>query len=238
MTDKAIVSLSGGQDSGTCLFWALEHHDEVVAVSFDYGQRHRVELDCARRLAETAGVDHEVLDLGPAFRQMGGSSLTDEAIDSRLDAAGTGNVYAERHGLPSSFVPGRNVILLGYAAALGVVRGATSLVTGVCSTDDAGYPDCRISFVESLTGSLRLGLDEPGFSIETPLLRLTKAQTWELAAALGRVEQIVEMTHTCYHGDRSQRFDWGYGCGRCPSCETRAHGWQEFQQSRSADATA
>ncbi|MFE2183130.1 7-cyano-7-deazaguanine synthase QueC [Streptomyces sp. NPDC059455] len=228
MKSKAMVSLSGGQDSGTCLFWAVSKFDEVEAVSFDYGQRHRVELDCAARLAEHARVRHTVLELGSAFRQMGGSSLTDESIDSRVDAAGTGNDYAARHGLPSSFVPGRNVILLGYSAALAVTRGAQALVTGVCSTDDAGYPDCRISFVRAYEIALREALDEPEFRVEAPLLDLTKAATWLIAAELDCVEEIVEHTHTCYHGDRSERFPWGYGCGRCPACVTRAAGWDEF----------
>ncbi|GAA4225813.1 7-cyano-7-deazaguanine synthase QueC [Actinomadura meridiana] len=228
MKRKALVSLSGGQDSGTCLFWALSEYDEVEAVSFDYGQRHRVELDCASRLASRAGVRHTVLELGPAFRQMGGSSLIDESIDSRFDATGTGNDYAARHGLPSSFVPGRNVVLLGYGAALAATRGAHTLVTGVCSTDDAGYPDCRIDFVRSYELALRQALDEPAFRIEAPLLDLTKAETWGLAQRLRCLDEIVEHTHTCYHGDRSTLFDWGYGCGRCPSCTTRAAGWQQF----------
>jgi 7-cyano-7-deazaguanine synthase len=232
MKRKAMVSLSGGQDSGTCLFWALSEFDDVEAVSFDYGQRHRVELDCAARLAERAGVRHTVLQLGQAFRQMGGSSLTDESIDSRTDATGTGNEYAARHGLPSSFVPGRNVVLLGYGAAFAVTRGADTLVTGVCSTDDAGYPDCRISFVRAYEVALREALDEPEFRIAAPLLDLTKADTWEIARGLGRVDEIVEHTHTCYHGNRGNRFPWGYGCGECPACVTRAEGWAEFTRSQ------
>jgi len=234
MTTRAMVCLSGGQDSGTCLYWALSEFDEVEAVSFDYGQRHRVELGCAADLARRTGVRHDVLSLGPAFRQLGGSSLTDEAIDSRTDATDTGNVYAERHGLPSSFVPGRNVVLLGYAATLAAVRGAGHLVTGVCSTDDAGYPDCRVEFVRAYEGALRQALDEPDFRIVAPLLEMTKSETWGLASRLGCIDEIVEHTHTCYHGEREERFDWGYGCGRCPACRTREAGWKDFVASSSS----
>lgn len=236
-TRKAVVCLSGGQDSGTCLFWSVSEFDEVEAVSFDYGQRHRVELDCAAQLAARAGVAHTVLELGGAFRQLGGSSLTDESIDSLTDASTTGNLYAAQHGLPSSFVPGRNVILLGYGAALAVTRGAHTLVTGVCSTDDAGYPDCRISFVRAYQTALREALDEPGLRIEAPLLSLTKAATWALAQRLGCVAEIVEHTHTCYHGDRSARYRWGYGCGRCPACVTRASGWDRFAAGQDPAST-
>ncbi|WP_224392912.1 7-cyano-7-deazaguanine synthase QueC [Pseudonocardia sp. ICBG1293] len=227
-----MVSLSGGQDSGTCLFWAQSQYEHVEAVSLDYGQRHRIELDCATRLADIAGVTHTVLQLGSAFRQIGSSSLTDESIDSRWDATGTGNHYAARHGLPSSFVPGRNVVLLGYGAAHAVVRGATTLITGVCSTDEAGYPDCRITFIRAYENALREALAEPGFQITAPLLDKTKSETWKLAHQLGCVNEIIEHTHSCYHGDRNNRFDWGYGCGQCPACTTRATGWTENATTR------
>jgi 7-cyano-7-deazaguanine synthase len=223
----AVVCLSGGQDSSTCLYHALRRYDPVHAVSFDYGQRHRVELECAAALAARAGVQQVVLPVD-ALSMLAGGSLTNPAIESRLDAAGTGNAYAEARGLPSSFVPGRNVIFLGLAAAYGVPRGLETLVAGVCSTDEAGYPDCRPDFVDSLEQSIRIGMDCPGFTIDAPLLHLTKAGTWALAEDLGVVEVIRTETHTCYEGERGTLHEWGYGCGDCPACTTRARGWAEY----------
>ena len=171
----AVVCLSGGQDSSTCLFHAVRRYHLVHAVSFDYGQRHRVELECATALAARAGVEQVVLPVD-ALSRLAGGSLTNPAIESRLDAAGTGNAYAERRGLPSSFVPGRNIIFLGLAAAYGIPRGLETLVAGVCSTDEAGYPDCRPEFVQSLEQTIRIGMDCPEFAIDAPLLHLTKAR--------------------------------------------------------------
>jgi len=224
----AVVCLSGGQDSTTCLYDALRRYDRVHAVSFDYGQRHRVELECAAALAAGAGVPQVVLPVG-VFSQLGDGSLTNPAIASRLDAAGTGNTYAELRGLPSSFVPGRNIIFLGLAAAFGVPRGYETLVAGVCSTDEAGYPDCRADFVGSLAETIRIGMDCPDFAIDAPLLHRTKAQTWALADELGVLELIRTQTHSCYEGVRGELHEWGHGCGACPACVTRARGWAEFQ---------
>jgi 7-cyano-7-deazaguanine synthase len=228
----AVVCLSGGQDSTTCLFDALRRYGRVHAVSFDYGQRHRVELQCAAALASKAGVEQVVLPVG-AFSQLADGSLTNPAIASRLDAAGTGNTYAELRGLPSSFVPGRNIIFLGLAAAFGVPRGYETLVAGVCSTDEAGYPDCRADFVESLVATIRIGMDCPGFTIDAPLLHRTKAQTWALADELGVLELVRTETHSCYEGVRGELHEWGHGCGACPACETRARGWAEFRAGTS-----
>lgn len=227
-TQHAMVSLSGGQDSTTALYWALREFGRVSAVSFNYRQRHNVELDCAKRIAERADVPHVELDLGEAFGQMGAASLTNPAIPSRLDARETGNAWAAERGLPSSFVPGRNIILLGYAAAHAAIVGSDTLVAGVCETDDAGYPDCRRSFILALEDTVSLGLDSAAFAIETPLMYLSKAETWQLAADLGIVDVIIESTHTCYEGDHDTRHVWGYGCGECPACVTREAGWQEF----------
>ena len=225
--NTSVVCLSGGQDSTTCLFYALGRYAQVHAVSFDYGQRHRVELDCAAAIAANAGVEHTVLPI-EAFSRLADASLTNPAIPSRSDAAETGNTYAARRGLPSSFVPGRNVIFLSLAAAFGIPRGFEALVAGVCSTDEAGYPDCRADFVDSLQHTIQIGMDCPDFTIDAPLLHRTKAQTWALADQLGVLELVRTDTHTCYEGVRGQLHEWGHGCGHCPACQTRARGWTEF----------
>lgn len=224
----AVVCLSGGQDSTTCLHHALRRYERVHAVSFDYGQRHRVELECAAALAAAAGVPQIVLPLG-VFTQLGDGSLTNPAIESRLDATGTGNDYAELRGLPSSFVPGRNIVFLGLAAAFGIPRGYEALVAGVCASDEAGYPDCRVDFVDSLVETIRIGMDCPGFAIDAPLLHRTKAQTWALAEELGVLELVRTETHSCYEGVRGDLHEWGHGCGECPACRTRARGYAEYR---------
>jgi 7-cyano-7-deazaguanine synthase len=225
--EASVICLSGGQDSTTCLFYALGRYAQVRAVSFDYGQRHHVELDCAAAIAARAGVEHTVLPI-EVFSRLADASLTNPAIPSRLDAADTGNTYAARRGLPSSFVPGRNIIFLGLAAAFGIPRGFETLVAGVCSTDEAGYPDCRADFVDSLQQTIQIGMDCPDFAIDAPLLHLTKAQTWALADELGVLELVRIDTHTCYEGVRGKLHEWGHGCGHCPACQTRARGWSEF----------
>jgi len=224
---SALVLFSGGQDSATCLAWALERYERVETVGFDYGQRHAVEmaarlrvrdamLRALPRLAGRLGPDH-VVDL-TGFGAIGETALTtDRAIE-----IGT-------RGLPTTFVPGRNLVFLSVAAALGDRRGLEVLVGGMCETDFSGYPDCRRDTIEAMSRALTLGLDKP-VPIETPLMALTKAQTWALAERIGGaalVELIVEESHTCYLGDRSHRHDWGYGCGTCPACELRAAGWAE-----------
>ena len=223
-TQGALVLFSGGQDSTTCLAWALERHRHVETVAFDYGQRHDVELEAAvevrRQLCER--FPRWALRLGPhhrldlhGFGAIGGSALTsDRAIE-----------MTER-GLPSTFVPGRNLVFLMYAAALADRRGLGHLVGGMCETDFSGYPDCRRDTLDAMQTALNLGM-ERDFRIDTPLMWLTKAETWGLAAALGGeelVELIVQETHTCYQGDRTPH-DWGRGCGQCPACDLRAKGW-------------
>ena len=230
----ALVLFSGGQDSTACLAWALENHARVETVGFDYGQRHRVELvqrlavlDAVRaRFPEWAGRlgDDTVLDLG-VLGQVSETALTrDMAI-----ALDTG-------GLPNTFVPGRNLLFLTLAAALAFRRGASVLVGGMCETDFSGYPDCRRTTMDAMEQALSLGMDR-SISIATPLMWIDKAATWQLAQDLGGpalVDITIEHTHTCYHGDRSHRHDWGYGCGVCPACELRAAGYARWRESLGA----
>jgi 7-cyano-7-deazaguanine synthase len=228
---SALVLFSGGQDSTVCLAYALDRYPRVETIGFDYGQRHRVELACRRSVrqdltrrfpqwAERLGQDHMV-DLA-GFGALGDTALTSDAEIVMLDS-----------GLPSTFVPGRNLAFFVYAAALGYRRGLRALVGGMCETDFSGYPDCRDAALRALQEAIRLGTEVP-FAIETPLMWLSKAQTWALAQELGGetlVSLIIEETHTCYTGDRGIRHDWGYGCGTCPACELRAKGFAEWQAS-------
>ncbi|HST93031.1 MAG TPA: 7-cyano-7-deazaguanine synthase QueC, partial [Brevundimonas sp.] len=224
----ALVLFSGGQDSATCLAWALDRFVCVETVGFDYGQRHAVEMDA--RIAVRAGLTSLRPDwaerLGPdqvvdltGYGRIADSALTaDRAIE--LDA----------RGLPTTFVPGRNLVFLSCAAALADRRGLDVLVGGMCETDFSGYPDCRRATIDAMETALSLGLDRP-VTIETPLMAITKAETWALADRLGGralVELILEASHTCYRGDREHRRAWGYGCGDCPACELRAAGFAEW----------
>lgn len=225
---SALVLFSGGQDSATCLAWALDRYTRVETVGFDYGQRHAVELEARRVVLERlpalkpewagrSGEDHTVDIRG--FGQIASSALTeDRAIE--MDA----------RGLPTSFVPGRNLVFLTYAAALADRRGIEVLVGGMCETDFSGYPDCRRDTLDALQSALRLGMARD-YTIETPLMALTKAETWALAEQIGGaslVELILEDSHTCYLGERGARHAWGYGCGTCPACALRAAGWAEY----------
>ncbi len=223
----ALVLFSGGQDSTTCLAWALERYDHVETVGFDYGQRHRVELDGRSHL-------RDVLEkLWP--ERLG----TDHTIDIRSlaaigDTAMTADVAIETdaRGLPNTFVPGRNLLFFTYAAALACRRGLTTLVGGMCETDFSGYPDCRDDTIKAMQIALNLGMDAR-FRLETPLMWLDKAATWRLAETLGGsalVTLIVEATHTCYLGERGMKHDWGYGCDRCPACRLRADGWRRYRR--------
>ena len=230
--DGALVLFSGGQDSTVCLGWALDRYARVETVGFDYGQRHGVELKCRTRVREEIaarfpdwaarlGPDHR-LDIS-SFGAIGETALTSDA-EIEMTAA----------GLPSTFVPGRNLMFFTYAAALGDRRGLHVLVGGMCETDYSGYPDCRDGALRALEQALRLGTEIP-FILETPLMWRTKAETWALAEALGGpefVDLIVEETHTCYRGMRGQRHDWGYGCGQCPACDLRAKGYAAWHAAR------
>ena len=226
----ALVLFSGGQDSATCLAWALERYARVETVGFDYGQRHAVELTARVRLrerlagafpqwAERLGPDH-MIDIS-AFGAIGDTAMTAERA-----------IETDGRGLPTTFVPGRNLVFFTYAAALADRRGIGALVGGMCETDYSGYPDCRRETLEALERALNLGMGRP-FRIETPLMSLTKAQTWALAEELGGralVDLIVEESATCYLGERGRREAWGYGCGTCPACELRARGFAEWSR--------
>jgi len=226
---KAIVLFSGGQDSTTCLAWALERYDRVETLGFEYGQRHRVELDCRQTVRE------ELLRLFPSWAtRLGEDHTLDVSLLSQISETALTSERAielQANGLPNTFVPGRNLIFLGFAATLAYRRGASVLVGGMCETDYSGYPDCRDNTLKAQQVALSLGLDTP-MTIETPLMFLTKAQSWGLAERLGGaplVDLIVEETHTCYLGERGQRHEWGYGCGSCPACALRRGGYAEWR---------
>ncbi len=234
MHTNALVLFSGGQDSTTCLAWALERFERVETIGFNYGQRHSVELECRRNVLNSIreefdqwgsrlGVDH-FLDL----QLLGQISETAMTSEKEIEFA--------QNGLPNTFVPGRNLLFFTFAAALAYRRGLSVLVGGMCETDYSGYPDCRDNTLKALQVSLSLGMAMP-LVIETPLMWLNKKQTWELAEDLGGqrfVELIQEQTHTCYLGDREHRYDWGYGCDRCPACELRRIGFEAFKRDTGA----
>ena len=228
LADRALVLFSGGQDSTTCLAWALDRFAAVETVGFDYGQRHAVELDC--RPGVLARIRADFPDWG---ERLGEDHMLDiSALAALGDTALTRDVAIEigEHGLPTTFVPGRNLLFLTFAAALAYRRGARHLVGGMCETDYSGYPDCRDDTLKALQVALNLGM-ERRFVVQTPLMWIDKAETWALARDLGGdklVDLIVEDTHTCYLGDRSHRHAWGYGCGTCPACELRAKGWDSY----------
>jgi len=207
---KALVVLSGGQDSTTCLYWAIDRfgRDNVETLTFDYGQRHRIELECAANVAAHAGASNQCLPID-TFSALGGDALTDAGIDVDV---------AESSGLPNTFVPGRNIIFLTFAAACAYRRGIRHLVTGVAQTDYSGYPDCREETIKALEETLRLGM-EYDVCIHTPLMHLSKKQTVEMAKDLGGLDAMA-LTHTCYNGERPP-------CGRCPACQLRARGFAE-----------
>jgi len=231
MNSRALLLFSGGQDSTTCLAWALTRYEHVETIGFDYGQRHSVELDCRKIViaeirqqfpawSKRLGEDH-MLDLN-LLGQISETSLTqDKAMEM------------QKNGLPNAFVPGRNLIFLTFASAVAYRRGLEVLVGGMCETDYSGYPDCRDNTLKSMQVTLSLGLDSP-VVIETPLMWIDKAATWRMSRALGGdllVDLIKEHTHTCYLGDRTIRHDWGYGCGNCPACELREQGHLAFAAS-------
>jgi len=224
----ALVLFSGGQDSSVCLAWALARYSIVETVGFDYGQRHAVELEArvavreavARQFPEWAvrlGEDR-VIDIR-GFGAIGETAMTSQRA-----------IEITEKGLPSTYVPGRNLVFLTYAAALADRRDLKALVGGMCETDFSGYPDCRRSTLDAVETALHLGMDR-NFPILTPLMTRTKAETWAMAKGLGGealVELIVEHSHTCYLGRRDKHHDWGYGCGACPACELRANGWNDW----------
>jgi len=213
--EKALVVFSGGQDSTTCLFWALERFEEVEVVTFNYGQRHHLEIECAKNIAATLAVKHHILDMS-LLSQLTPNALTHAHIKVEDGVKGE---------LPSTFVPGRNLLFFSFAGVLAYQIGAKHIVTGVCETDFSGYPDCRDMFIKSLNVTLNLSLDSQ-FIIHTPLMWLDKAQTWELSDELGVLEYIRKNTLTCYNGIIAD------GCGNCPACKLRKKGLQTYLNSK------
>lgn len=235
MNSKALVLFSGGQDSTTCLAWALDRYEAVETIGFDYGQRHSVELECRKTViaeirksfpnwSKRLGIDH-MLDL-KLLGQISDTALTDAKA-----------IEVQKNGLPNTFVPGRNLLFFTFAAAVAYRRGLEVLVGGMCETDYSGYPDCRDNTLKSMQVTLSLGLDSP-MVIETPLMWIDKAATWNMAHQLGGdtfIKLIQEHTHTCYLGNRSSKYEWGYGCGNCPACELRKTGYEGYKDRAAND---
>jgi 7-cyano-7-deazaguanine synthase len=231
MNSKALVLFSGGQDSTTCLVWALERYASVETIGFDYGQRHSVELECRLTVMQ---------EIRKSFPAWSGKLGMDHMLDLKLlgqisDTALTESkaIEMQENGLPNTFVPGRNLMFFTFAAAVAYRRGLEVLVGGMCETDYSGYPDCRDNTLKSMQVSLSLGLDSP-MVIETPLMWIDKAATWKMAQQLGGdtlVRLIQEHTHTCYLGDHTTKHAWGYGCGACPACDLRKSGFLQFEDA-------
>ncbi|HBU80667.1 MAG TPA: 7-cyano-7-deazaguanine synthase QueC [Paenibacillus sp.] len=217
--EKAVVVFSGGQDSTTCLFWAKQQFAEVEVVTFDYGQRHKLEIECAAEIARDLGVQQTVLDMS-LLNQLAPNALTRTDVE----------ITHEEGELPSTFVDGRNLLFLSFAAIMAKQKGARHLVTGVCETDFSGYPDCRDSFVKSMNVTLNLSMDYP-FVIHTPLMWLDKAQTWKMADDLDAFDYVRERTLTCYNGII------GDGCGECPACKLRKAGLDRYLEQRTDSAS-
>jgi 7-cyano-7-deazaguanine synthase len=231
--NRALVLFSGGQDSATCLAWALEKFEHVETVGFDYRQRHNVELKVRKEFttelrkafpnwSTILGEDH-VLDVG-SIAELGETAMTSDIEIKTLE-----------NGLPNTFVPGRNLLFLTYAAALAYRRNIKHIVMGVCETDYSGYPDCRDDTIKALQVAINLGM-ETRIAIHTPLMWRDKANTWELAYTLGKselVDLILQLTHSCYQGNHTDKHDWGYGCNACPACELRNNGWERWGKRKS-----
>jgi 7-cyano-7-deazaguanine synthase len=231
-TETALVLFSGGQDSATCLAWALQRFARVEMLGFDYGQRHVVELACRANLLDGM----KSLRADWAVKLGDSHTLAIPTLAEISDTALTRDVAIAmgEDGLPNTFVPGRNLVFLTFAAALAYRRGIRHIIGGMCETDYSGYPDCRNETIKALQVALKLGMDK-SFELHTPLMWLDKASTWKLANELGGaglVELILERSHTCYLGERGARHEWGYGCGECPACVLRAKGWQEYADRR------
>ena len=227
MATQAVVVFSGGQDSVTCLHWAMQRYDKVHAITYNYGQKHAVEVDQAAKVLEKYNIPQTVVDLNQSLGVLAESALISH-----------GNVSeTNKYGLPSSFVPGRNGIFLYNAYIYALKIGADAIVTGVCQTDYSGYPDCRREYIDSLLETMDLGVfgKRSTLAIETPLMYLTKGETFLLADRMGVLEDVVELSHTCYNGERTYKFDWGYSAEAgteddpfCPACALRAKGWEEY----------
>ncbi|TAL80898.1 MAG: 7-cyano-7-deazaguanine synthase QueC [Beijerinckiaceae bacterium] len=228
----ALVLFSGGQDSTTCLAWALARFERVETIGFDYRQRHRVELD------QRSIIRSEIVKLDPQWAaRLGDDHLLDLGILGEISATAMTRdiaIIADEKGLPNTFVPGRNLMFFTLAAAVAFRRGLRHLIGGMCETDYSGYPDCRDDTLKAMQVALNLGM-EKNFVVETPLMWLDKGDTWRLAETLGGkalVELVIEATHSCYLGERSRKWDWGYGCGACPACQLRAGGWKKYRAEK------
>lgn len=212
--EKAVVVFSGGQDSTTCLFYAKEHFKEVELVTFQYGQRHDLEIKVAEDIAKEQGLKHHILDMS-LLSQLSPNALTDHSMQIEND----------ENGIPNTFVPARNLLFLSFAGALAYQIGANHIITGVCETDFSGYPDCRDSFIKSMNLSLNLSMDKD-FVIHTPLMWLNKKETWALSDQLGALDYVREKTLTCYNGVMSD------GCGECPACKLRKQGLDQYLETK------
>jgi len=219
---SALIVFSGGQDSTTCLGWAKNRYDHVETITFDYGQKHSVELEQAKKITDKLGVVNYVVKFD-IFSQLADSALLDVNSNQDINAS-----HHAKPNLPASFVPNRNAIFFTIAHAYAQKQGLKHIITGINQTDYSGYPDCRIEFIESLEQSLNIG-SESDISFKYPLIHLTKAQTFELAKKEGVLDLVLEESHTCYNGERLDRYDWGYGCDDCPACILRKQGWEEYK---------
>jgi 7-cyano-7-deazaguanine synthase len=213
---KAVVIFSGGQDSTTCLYWAINRYKKVEAITFNYGQKHSIELEQAKIICEKENIKHTIIDM----------SFLNTIVESALTSNGDVN-QVNKKGLPTSFVPNRNQMFITLAHSFAQKIGAETLITGVCQTDYSGYPDCRESFIKAIEWCTNLGSQE-NIKIETPLMYLTKAETFLLAEKEKCLSEVINLSHTCYNGDRTNLHIWGYGCGECPACELRKKGYMKY----------
>ena len=218
---SALVVFSGGQDSTTCLAWAKNRYDHVETITFDYQQKHSIEIEQAKKIAEILKVPNYVFIID-IFAQLADSALLDVNKDQDINAA-----HHAKPNLPASFVPNRNTIFFAIAHAYAQKQGLDHIITGINQTDYSGYPDCREPFVKNLEMSLNMG-SESNIVFKYPLINLTKAETFQMAKDEGVLDLILEESHTCYNGDRSEKHNWGYGCGNCPACVLRKKGWNEY----------
>jgi len=215
---KAIIIFSGGQDSTTCLYWAMNQKhrfDEVEAITFNYGQKHSIEIEQSKLICEKENIKQTIIDI----------SFLDSIVESALTSNGDVKKLNEK-GLPASFVPNRNQLFITLAHSYAQKIGATVLIGGMCETDFSGYPDCRQEFIHAIELATNIGSDE-NIKIETPLMYLDKAETFKLANWTGHLKEVIELSHTCYNGVREELHEWGYGCGNCPACDLREKGFNE-----------
>ncbi|HMQ11749.1 MAG TPA: 7-cyano-7-deazaguanine synthase QueC [Oligoflexia bacterium] len=218
-SDAALVLFSGGQDSTTCLLWAKQKFSHVDAICFHYGQKHSVELECAQTICKKHSVPLKMVDLS-FLSSLSHNALTDENMEPTGEKG--------ENELPTTFVPGRNALFLTSAVCYAIPKGINDLVIGACEVDYSGYPDCRDDFIQSQQQTLSLALGQ-NIIIHTPLMQLDKAETFQLAKDLDGLNDVIELSHTCYRGDRSQRHPWGYGCNNCDACHLRKNGFEQFK---------